>query len=106
MYQGALAPLAASAALLGGYLVVKYLPNFSLQGFFNAYFWLIGTIAVAGGVSYPLRQVVRQPAFAHPATSAKAGICARQHVAMLLRRQRQLYTTSVLQLSSRHGYLT
>ncbi|CAL5218425.1 g103 [Coccomyxa viridis] len=57
MQQSALAPLAASAALFGGYLIIKLFPNFSLQAFFNLYFWLIGSVAVAGNVLPPLRRL-------------------------------------------------
>lgn len=57
--QGALAPLAASAALFGGYLLIKLFPDLSLQRFLDVYFWLIGSIAVAGNVIPPLRRAVR-----------------------------------------------
>ena len=57
--QGALAPLAASAALFGAYLLVKFLPDLKLQTLFNAYFWLVGALAVAGGIALPLRRTVR-----------------------------------------------
>ena len=57
--QGALAPFAASAALFAGYLVVKFFPNLNLQAFLNAYFWLIGSIAIFGALQSPLRQSVR-----------------------------------------------
>ena len=53
-----LAPLAASAALFGGYLLVKYLPNLSLQTLFDCYFWLLGSIAVAGALAAPARTLV------------------------------------------------
>ena len=56
--QGALAPLAASAALFGGFLLVKYLPWVNLQTVFNLYFWLVGTAAVTGAIAPPLRQAV------------------------------------------------
>ena len=59
--QGALAPLFASAALFGGYLLVKFFPNLSIEAFLNAYFWLIGSIAVAGAAGAPLRRAVRRP---------------------------------------------
>ena len=58
--QGALAPLFASAALFGGYLLVKFFPNLSIEAFLNAYFWLIGSIAVAGAAGAPLRKAVRE----------------------------------------------
>ncbi|GAB4823645.1 hypothetical protein N2152v2_010691 [Parachlorella kessleri] len=58
--QGALAPLAASAALFGGYLLVKYLPNLSLQTLFDCYFWLLGSIAVAGALAAPARTLGRK----------------------------------------------
>ncbi|KAK9827238.1 hypothetical protein WJX81_001559 [Elliptochloris bilobata] len=54
--QGALAPVAASAALFGAYLLVKWLPDLNLQTLFDAYFWLVGALAVAGGIALPLRR--------------------------------------------------
>ena len=57
--QGALAPLAASAALFGAYLLVKFLPDLNLQTLFDVYFWLVGALAVAGGIALPLRRTVR-----------------------------------------------
>ncbi|CAK0737011.1 hypothetical protein CVIRNUC_000840 [Coccomyxa viridis] len=57
MQQSALAPVAASAALFGGYLIIKLFPNLNLQTFFNLYFWLIGSVAVAGNVLPPLRRL-------------------------------------------------
>ena len=53
-----LAPLAASAALFGGYLLVKYLPNLSLQTLFDCYFWLLGSVAVGGALAAPARTLV------------------------------------------------
>jgi minor histocompatibility antigen H13 len=58
LQQGALAPLAASAALLGAYCLVKFFPNFSLQTFFDCYFWLVGSIAIVGAFAPPARRVV------------------------------------------------
>ncbi|KAL4527148.1 hypothetical protein Ndes2437A_g02327 [Nannochloris sp. 'desiccata'] len=55
--EGFLAPFAASAALGGIYLIFKYFPDLSLQGFFDIYFWLIGTIATIGAFSGPARKV-------------------------------------------------
>lgn len=37
--QGALAPVFASVALFGAYLLIKFLPQLDLQTFFNCYFW-------------------------------------------------------------------
>lgn len=37
--QGALAPVFASIALFGAYLLIKFLPQLDLQTFFNCYFW-------------------------------------------------------------------
>lgn len=51
--QGALAPLFASAALLGAYIVIKFFPLLSLATFFDCYFALIGCIAILGA-SVPL----------------------------------------------------
>ena len=53
-----MAPIAASAALLGGYLIIKFFPQLSLQVLFNAYFGLLGSVAVAGAFQGPLRQLV------------------------------------------------
>lgn len=41
------------------YLIIKLFPDFSLQAFFNLYFWLIGSVAVAGNILPPLRRLVR-----------------------------------------------
>ncbi|EIE25839.1 peptidase A22B, signal peptide peptidase [Coccomyxa subellipsoidea C-169] len=54
--EGALAPVAASVALFGGYLLIKFFPDLSLQRFLNIYFWLIGSIAIVGNVAPPLRR--------------------------------------------------
>ncbi|BDA44066.1 probable minor histocompatibility antigen H13 [Coccomyxa sp. Obi] len=54
--EGALAPVAASVALFGGYLLIKFFPDLSLQRFLNLYFWLIGSIAIVGNVAPPLRR--------------------------------------------------
>ena len=56
--QGALAPLAASAALFGGFLLIKYLPWINLQTVSNAYFFLIGSAAVTGALLPPFRHAV------------------------------------------------
>ena len=53
--EGFLAPFAASAAIFGIYLLFKYFPDLSLQGFFDVYFWLIGTLATIGAFSGPAR---------------------------------------------------
>jgi minor histocompatibility antigen H13 len=41
-------------------LLIKFFPDLSIEAFLNAYFWLIGSIAVAGAAGAPLRRVVRQ----------------------------------------------
>ena len=64
--QGALAPLAASAALFGGFLLIKYLPWINLQTVSNAYFFLIGSAAVTGALLPPFRHAV-STLLAHPA---------------------------------------
>lgn len=51
--------MAASAALFGAYLLLKWLPELNLQALFNAYFWLVGAVAVAGGIATPLRRTAR-----------------------------------------------
>ncbi|CAG9461850.1 unnamed protein product [Pedinophyceae sp. YPF-701] len=52
--QGALAPVFASVALFGMYLFVKFLPDLDLKTVVNAYFWLLGTLAIAGVAQGPL----------------------------------------------------
>ena len=78
--QGALAPLAASAALFGAYLLLKWLPDLNLQTLFDAYFWLVGALAVAGGIALPLRRTVR------------AGLWGLRHLSGGLRRARRCFT--------------
>lgn len=56
--EGALAPVFASAALLGAYCLVKFFPDFNVQTFFDCYFWLVGSIAVVGAFAVPARRVV------------------------------------------------
>lgn len=56
--QGALAPFFASGALFGGYLLIKFFPDLNIETFLNAYFWLVGSIAVAGAAASPLRSLV------------------------------------------------
>lgn len=48
-----LAPVFASISLFSVYLIIKFLPNLDLQLLLNAYFWLLGTFAIAGA-SIPL----------------------------------------------------
>jgi len=55
--EGILAPIMASVSLFGCYLLIKYLPDFSLQTFLNGYFWLLGSIAGIGAFGPLLRQV-------------------------------------------------
>ena len=57
--QGLAAPLFASVALFGGYLLVKNFPALTFQAVLDAYFWLIGSFALAGAVAQPLRRLVR-----------------------------------------------
>ncbi|KAK9800209.1 hypothetical protein WJX73_009552 [Symbiochloris irregularis] len=56
--QATLAPVGASGALLGGYLVIKYFQQAPLQLIFNGYFWLLGSVAVAGTLQPPLNRLV------------------------------------------------
>ena len=56
--QGALAPILASVSLFSIYLVIKYMPDLDLQHILDAYFWLLGTVAVAGGLAGPARTLV------------------------------------------------
>ena len=43
-----------TVSLFGAYLLIKYLPNFDLQTILNAYFWLLGSVSVAGALPGPL----------------------------------------------------
>lgn len=51
--QSAAAPFALSLSLLTIYLVIKY-TNFDLASLVGAYFWLLGSLAVASNVMLPL----------------------------------------------------
>lgn len=57
--QGLLAPIACSAALFGGYLLIKFVPDLDLSTILNAYFWVLGTFAVSGALTPLARQLVR-----------------------------------------------
>lgn len=77
LLQGLAAPLFASVALFGGYLLVKNFPALTFQVVLDAYFWLIGSFALAGGLAQPLRRVVCDliqslHLFAHPSCSLRA----------------------------------
>lgn len=65
--QGVLAPLAASVALLIGYLLVKFLPDLSIQSLLDGYFWLLGSVAVVGAFAAPAKTLVSTPAAWMPA---------------------------------------
>lgn len=54
--QGLLAPVLASASLFGLYLIIKFLPDLSLQTFLDAYFWLIGSFAAFGAAGPIMRR--------------------------------------------------
>lgn len=54
---GLLAPVFASGAIFGMYILIKYFPGLSFQTVFDVYFWLLGTIALIGGFAGPLRQL-------------------------------------------------
>ena len=58
--EGLLAPVAASVAIFGTYLLFKYFPDLKLQGFFDAYFWLLGSLATVGAFAGPARILVRR----------------------------------------------
>lgn len=51
--QSAAAPFALSVSLLGIYVVIKY-TAFDLASLVGAYFWLLGSLAVASNVMLPL----------------------------------------------------
>ena len=55
--QGLLAPVGASIALFASYLFIKFFPDFSLQTFFDLYFWLLGSFALSGGAVTILKAV-------------------------------------------------
>eukprot|EP01023_Acetabularia_acetabulum_P067625 TRINITY_DN9362_c0_g1_i5.p1 TRINITY_DN9362_c0_g1~~TRINITY_DN9362_c0_g1_i5.p1 ORF type:complete len:493 (-),score=74.17 TRINITY_DN9362_c0_g1_i5:47-1525(-) len=55
--QGAFAPILASVTLFGGYLLIKFFPNLSPQAVIDAYFWFIGSVAIAGGAQSILSQI-------------------------------------------------
>ena len=50
--------MAASVVLFGSYLLIRALPQLTLQRIFNAYFFCLGTFAVSGGVRAPLKGLV------------------------------------------------
>jgi hypothetical protein len=58
MAQGALAPVLASCALFGAFVVIKLFPDLDLQTLLSCYFWFIGGFAVAGAMAAPLKQLV------------------------------------------------
>ncbi|EFJ53057.1 hypothetical protein VOLCADRAFT_85944 [Volvox carteri f. nagariensis] len=55
--EGILAPVLASVSLFGFYLLIKYLPDFNVKAFLNAYFWMLGTFAIGGAAVPVLRKV-------------------------------------------------
>ncbi|GIL46276.1 hypothetical protein Vafri_3295 [Volvox africanus] len=55
--EGILAPVLASVSLFGFYLLIKYLPDFNVKAFLNAYFWMLGTFAI-GGAAFPVLRKV------------------------------------------------
>eukprot|EP00798_Chlamydomonas_sp_ICE-L_P003614 gene3614-13699_t len=58
--SGLLAPILASVSLFGLYLIIKYLPDFSFQGFLDCYFWLLAAFSTVG-VSMPLLRKLGGP---------------------------------------------
>lgn len=52
-----MAPLAASIALFGGYLLIKFFPEFSLQTLLNIYFGILGTYSVASSLGPFLKKI-------------------------------------------------
>lgn len=53
-----LPPLAA--ALFGMYMLLKFFPDISIQGFLNCYFWLLGSVSMVGVFGPTLRTLVRR----------------------------------------------
>ncbi len=73
MKEGLLAPVFASVALFSCYLLIKFFPDFNLQTFLNAYFWLLGSLAISGAAQPVLRKV-----------TGVHGACCRLMLAMLM----------------------
>jgi len=54
-----LAPTHSCAvSLFGLYLLLKFLPDLNIQSLLNAYFWLLGSIAMLGAFGPTLRTMV------------------------------------------------
>ena len=63
--QGLLAPLAASVSIFTIYLIIRYLPNFSIQTLFDVVFLVVGCNAVYNGAITLLK--VRLTTLSHAA---------------------------------------
>eukprot|EP00884_Botryococcus_braunii_P012309 jgi/Botrbrau1/21079/Bobra.0144s0077.1 len=57
MREGLLAPIFASVSLFAVYQLLQNMSESTLLTFFDAYFWLIGSVAVVGAVALPLRKL-------------------------------------------------
>jgi minor histocompatibility antigen H13 len=55
-----LAPGLASVSLFGFFLIIKYLPDFSLQTILDVYFFMLATFATLGALSGPLKAVAQK----------------------------------------------
>ena len=55
--QSILAPVMASLALFGSYLIIKYFPDFNLQTLLDVYFFILASFATIGAFTGPLRSV-------------------------------------------------
>ncbi|KAG2490650.1 hypothetical protein HYH03_011040 [Edaphochlamys debaryana] len=55
--EGILAPVLASVSLFSIYLLIKFIPDFDIKTFLNAYFWLLGSFAISGAAVPVLRKI-------------------------------------------------
>ena len=51
-------PPPAAVSLFGLYLLLKFLPDLNIQSLLNAYFWLLGSVALVGAFGPTLRTAV------------------------------------------------
>ena len=55
--QSILAPVMASFALFGSYIIIKYFPDFNFQTLLDVYFFLLASFATIGAFTGPARSV-------------------------------------------------
>jgi minor histocompatibility antigen H13 len=63
--QSILAPVMASLALFGSYILIKYFPDFNLQTLLDVYFFLLASFATIGAFTGPLRSVAEKMQLQH-----------------------------------------